>query len=69
MSISRGGIVRKDGKYVRREIVTPVWNEVTLHLEDEKEKIVICWRGTCRLEKAIDELKRLVEEGIKVKMR
>ena len=61
--------MREDGKYVRREIVTPVWNEVKLHLEDEKEKIVICWRGTCRLEKAIDELKRLIEEGIKVKMR
>jgi len=40
MGISRGGIVRKDGKYVRRKVVTPVWNEVTLHLEDEREKIV-----------------------------
>ncbi len=69
MCISRGGIVRKDGKFRRRKIITPVWNEVTLHLEDEKEKIVICWRGTCRLEKAINELKMLIEEGIKVKMR
>ncbi|WP_156786011.1 hypothetical protein [Archaeoglobus veneficus] len=56
-----------DREFRRRRSRT--FNAIYLKIEDEKELIEISWKGTCRLEKAIDELKRLIEEGIKVKMR
>lgn len=71
MGISGGDIladkkVVRKGKFGRR---SRTWNEITLNFEDGKERIVIHWKGTCHLEKAIDELDRLIEVGIRIKMR
>ena len=46
-----------------------VYNEIYIYTEDERERISITWRGTCKLERAVQEVRELMNEVVKIRMR
>lgn len=55
---------RRKGRGRRR-----VYNEIQVHAEDGRDHISITWRGTCTLERAVQEVKELMNEIVRIRMR